>query len=88
MAAIRIDGKAVSASVRENIGVAVAAFCEKTGVVPALAVVVVGSDPASAVYVRNKQKACLAAGTDRRSGMRSEERRVGKEGRSRWAPYH
>lgn len=73
MAAIRIDGKAVSASVRENIGVAVAAFCEKTGVVPVLAVVVVGSDPASAVYVRNKQKACLAA------GIRSEEYRLPEE---------
>lgn len=73
MAAIRIDGKAVSASVRENIGVAVTAFCEKTGVVPALAVVVVGSDPASAVYVRNKQKACLAA------GIRSEEYRLPEE---------
>lgn len=73
MAAIRIDGKAVSASVRENIGVAVATFCEKTGVVPALAVVVVGSDPASAVYVRNKQKACLAA------GIRSEEYRLPEE---------
>ena len=62
MTAKLIDGKVVSAAVREKITADVASFISKSGVTPALAVVVVGSDPASAVYVRNKHKACLAVG--------------------------
>ena len=57
-----IDGKLVSAHVKETVKNEVADFIEKNGVTPALAVVVVGDDPASAVYVRNKHKACLAVG--------------------------
>lgn len=57
-----IDGKVVSAHVKESVKQEVSAFIEKNGVTPALAVVVVGNDPASAVYVRNKHKACLAVG--------------------------
>ena len=57
-----IDGKLVSAHVKETVKNEVADFIEKTGVTPALAVVVVGNDPASAVYVRNKHKACLEVG--------------------------
>ena len=57
-----IDGKLVSAHVKETVKNEVADFIEKTGVTPALAGVVVGNDPASAVYVRNKHKACLAVG--------------------------
>ena len=57
-----IDGKLVSAHVKETVKNEVAAFVDKTGVTPALAVVVVGNDPASAVYVRNKHKACLEVG--------------------------
>ncbi len=57
-----IDGKLVSAYVKETVKTEVADFIEETGVTPALAVVVVGNDPASAVYVRNKHKACLAVG--------------------------
>ncbi len=67
MAAQLIDGKAVSAATRAALSEEIAAFRETTGVTPALAVVLVGSDPASAVYVRNKHKACLAV------GIRSEE---------------
>ena len=57
-----IDGKLVSAHVKETVKNEVASFIDETGVTPALAVVVVGNDPASAVYVRNKHKACLAVG--------------------------
>ena len=57
-----IDGKAVSASVREKISEEVRAFEKENGFLPGLAVVIVGSDPASAVYVRNKKKACEQVG--------------------------
>jgi methylenetetrahydrofolate dehydrogenase (NADP+)/methenyltetrahydrofolate cyclohydrolase len=57
-----IDGKKIAAETRESIKKEAAAFTEKTGVVPGLAVVIVGSDPASQVYVRNKHKACGEAG--------------------------
>ncbi len=57
-----IDGKIVSAYVKENVKNEVENFIKETKVTPALAVVVVGNDPASAVYVRNKHKACLAVG--------------------------
>ena len=56
-----IDGKAVSKAVKEN----VKAECEKLkaqGVTPGLAVIIVGEDPASQVYVRNKEKACEECG--------------------------
>ena len=57
-----IDGKAVSASLKEALKEQVAAFPEKYGRVPHLVVVRVGEDPASVVYVRNKAKACEACG--------------------------
>lgn len=60
--AILIDGKAVSLAHRTRIAEEVQAFKEKTGVTPGLAVIIVGDDPASAVYVRNKHKACTEAG--------------------------
>ena len=57
-----IDGKKVSAEVRARVTDRVKELKEKTGKVPGLAVVLVGDDPASAVYVRNKKKACEQAG--------------------------
>ena len=57
-----IDGKAVSAALKESIRQQVETFPEKYGRVPHLAVVRVGEDPASVVYVRNKEKACEAVG--------------------------
>ena len=57
-----IDGKLVSTNVRETIAKETADFTKKTGIIPGLAVILVGNDPASAVYVRNKHKACEAAG--------------------------
>lgn len=57
-----ISGKEVSAAVRERIACDVAELTKKYGRAPGLAVVKVGDDPASAVYVRNKHKACLEVG--------------------------
>lgn len=57
-----IDGKLVSAKVRENIKKEVGEFTKAYGYAPGLAVVVVGNNPASAVYVRNKHKACIDVG--------------------------
>lgn len=56
-----IDGKAVSAQVKENIK-AEAAELKAKGIEVGLAVVIVGDDPASQVYVRNKEKACEYVG--------------------------
>lgn len=57
-----IDGKALAREVREEVAQGVAALNESHGVTPGLAVVLVGEDPASSVYVRNKGKQTLAAG--------------------------
>jgi len=57
-----IDGKLISAELREKTSIKVAAFKEKYGRAPKLTVIKVGNDPASAVYVRNKKLACEAAG--------------------------
>lgn len=57
-----IDGKAISAEIREEIKKDVERFKTESGIVPGLAVVIVGKDPASTVYVRNKRLACEAAG--------------------------
>ena len=57
-----IDGKKISAAARAEIAERARRLTEKTGVVPGLAVVIVGEDPASKVYVRNKKKACEEAG--------------------------
>ncbi len=61
--AIRIDGKAVAARLRAEVLEAATALRAR-GVVPTLAVVLVGDDPASAVYVRNKTKAAREANVD------------------------
>lgn len=57
-----IDGKKIAAAARLDIAERGRAFLEKTGVRPGLAVVIVGEDPASKVYVRNKKKGCEEAG--------------------------
>lgn len=56
-----IDGKAVSKAVRERVAKETKALKEQ-GIVPGLAVIIVGEDPASQVYVRNKEKACEEVG--------------------------
>lgn len=58
-----IDGKAIAARVREDVAKDVEAFMrEFGGARPGLATILVGDDPASAVYVANKQKACKEVG--------------------------
>jgi methylenetetrahydrofolate dehydrogenase (NADP+)/methenyltetrahydrofolate cyclohydrolase len=62
MAARTIDGKAVGAAVRERVRGEVLAYEAEVGRVPTLATVIVGDDPASEIYVRNKHRACEEAG--------------------------
>jgi methylenetetrahydrofolate dehydrogenase (NADP+)/methenyltetrahydrofolate cyclohydrolase len=57
-----LDGKAVSAKQRQRSAARAADFVSRFGRAPGLAVVKVGEDPASAVYVRNKRKACEECG--------------------------
>lgn len=64
MTARIIDGKTAAAELRAAIAVEVARFRVATGRAPGLAVVLVGEDPASAVYVRNKGKATVEAGME------------------------
>jgi methylenetetrahydrofolate dehydrogenase (NADP+)/methenyltetrahydrofolate cyclohydrolase len=59
--AVIIDGKAVSQQVRQRVA-AETAELKKKGITPGLAVIIVGDDPASQVYVRNKEKACEEVG--------------------------
>ncbi len=58
----RMDGKAVALHVREQIKSETELFKNETGITPGLAVVIVGEDPASKVYVRNKHRACGEVG--------------------------
>jgi methylenetetrahydrofolate dehydrogenase (NADP+)/methenyltetrahydrofolate cyclohydrolase len=62
MTAVIIDGKASAAKLREKIAAFTADLKSKHGVQPGLATVLVGSDPASEVYVRNKRKTAEAIG--------------------------
>ena len=59
-----IDGKAFAAGLRQRIAVEAASFQAKAGRKPGLAVVLVGEDPASQVYVRSKHKATIEAGME------------------------
>ncbi|NIP38714.1 MAG: bifunctional methylenetetrahydrofolate dehydrogenase/methenyltetrahydrofolate cyclohydrolase FolD [Candidatus Dadabacteria bacterium] len=68
-----IDGKVVSQSVRDEVQELTGKLKEDTGVVPGLAAVLVGDDPASEIYVRNKRKAC------EKVGIYSEEHKLPAE---------
>ncbi len=68
-----IDGKKVSEHIRAQIADGVEKLKSETGVTPGLAAVLVGDDPASEIYVRNKRKACANA------GMYSEEHKLPAE---------
>lgn len=70
-----IDGKAFSAALVERVGAAVARLEAAHGVKPGLAVVIVGEDPASQIYVRNKGETTL------RAGMRSDTHRLAESTR-------
>ncbi len=67
----RIDGKAVAAEVKQSVALETAKLKE-SGIIPGLAVVLVGNDPASRTYVTNKEKDCAAV------GIHSEEYRLSK----------
>ncbi|MET1112770.1 MAG: bifunctional methylenetetrahydrofolate dehydrogenase/methenyltetrahydrofolate cyclohydrolase FolD [Allosphingosinicella sp.] len=62
MSAERIDGRAFAARLRERVAAAVPAFAAAAGRAPGLAVILVGDDPASQVYVRSKGRATVEAG--------------------------
>jgi len=68
-----IDGKKVSEHIRAEIAEGVEKLKGETGITPGLAAVLVGDDPASEIYVRNKRKACANA------GMYSEEHKLPAE---------
>ena len=62
MSATIIDGKAVAANVREHVALDVARLVQQTGRTPGLATILVGEDPASAVYVAGKRRVCGEVG--------------------------
>jgi len=62
MSAKVIDGKATAQRMNAELGRRVQEFSAQAGITPHLAAILVGDDPASAVYVRNKQRACAQAG--------------------------
>lgn len=73
MSARVLSGKEISAAVRQDIAAKARDLEQRTGVTPGLAVVIVGEDPASQVYVRNKEKGCAEV------GFYSEMHRMGAE---------
>ena len=82
MAAALIDGKAVAARVRARVAEGIETFRGDTGRVPGLATLLVGDDPASAVYVGGKQRACAEVGMtpfDRRLGAAATFQEVADE---------
>jgi methylenetetrahydrofolate dehydrogenase (NADP+) / methenyltetrahydrofolate cyclohydrolase len=68
-----IDGKKVSQHIREEVASEVGKLKNETGTIPGLAAVLVGDNPASEIYVRNKRKACEQV------GIYSEEYKLSKE---------
>ena len=72
MSAKIIDGKAMSDAIKDKIALRVRALAEKN-ITPGLAVVLVGSDPASEIYVRNKEKACEQTGVYSRTILLPED---------------
>lgn len=66
MAATLLDGKALARQIQNELSAQVADFIQNNSVVPCLAAVLVGADPASHVYVRNKRKACERVGMESR----------------------
>ncbi len=69
MTATRLDGKALAEQIQQEIAVEAAAFRARTGVTPCLAAALIGDDPASEIYVRNKRRDC------ERVGMASQRHR-------------
>jgi methylenetetrahydrofolate dehydrogenase (NADP+)/methenyltetrahydrofolate cyclohydrolase len=85
MSATIIDGKAIAARVRGDVARKVETFAPQAGRLPGLATVLVGEDPASAVYVGGKQRACAEVGMvpfDRRLPADASFEQVAEELRS------
>jgi methylenetetrahydrofolate dehydrogenase (NADP+) / methenyltetrahydrofolate cyclohydrolase len=85
MSATLIDGKGIAARVRGEVAGEVETFTQQTGRPPGLATVLVGEDPASAVYVGGKQRACAEVGMvpfDQRLGAEVSFAEVAEELRS------
>ncbi len=72
-----IDGKKVAADIKEEVKREAEEFCSAHGFRPCLAVVMAGNDLASAIYVRNKQKACKAVGIESRAVLLKEDATTG-----------
>lgn len=66
MSALILDGKDLASRVREDLAGQIAQLRQEAGIVPGLAVILVGDDPASQVYVRNKLRACEQVGINAR----------------------
>ena len=66
MAATILDGKAIAGQIRDEVRLQVDRFIQEGGPAPCLAAVLVGDDPASQVYIRNKERACQRAGMQSR----------------------
>ena len=64
MTATILDGKALAEEIRNETAKRVSQFVSSKGVIPCLAAVLVGENPASQVYVRNKRTACEKAGIE------------------------
>ena len=64
MGAMLLDGRKLAQAMQGEIAAAVADMIQKTGVRPGLAAVLVGDNPASQIYVRNKRKACQQVGVE------------------------
>ncbi len=64
MTALILDGKKLAQQIRSELAEEVIEFIQNNGVVPCLAAVLVGDDPASEVYIRNKRSACEAVGIE------------------------
>jgi methylenetetrahydrofolate dehydrogenase (NADP+)/methenyltetrahydrofolate cyclohydrolase len=64
MPAALLDGKALAGEIQDELAVEVAEFIENNGFAPCLAAVLVGDNPASEVYVRNKRQACERVGIE------------------------
>ncbi len=64
---ILLDGKQTAADIRGELGTRVAQLGQESGRTPGLAVILVGEDPGSQIYVRNKEKACAEVGIESRS---------------------
>ena len=61
-----LDGKRIASEIRAEIKTEVTKLKEARGITPLLLAILVGEDPASMVYVRNKERACAKAGIDSR----------------------